>query len=316
MANATPSRLGQINAAGDNLALFLKVFAGEILTAFGRSSDFRQRHMVRTIAHGKSAQFPVLGRATAAYHVPGTEITGDIIRHGERVISIEDVLLAPVFVSNFDEMLNHYDVRGPYSTEIGQVLAKTYDKDVSRMVSLAARAAANLTGLDAGGTDNNAAYDTDGSVLYAGIFDAGVALDTKDVPAQDRWAMMKPVQYALVVRSEKPIDRDLNDPGNGSIAAGIVNRINNVQLVKTNNMAQEDDSANSDIPAGRREDYSVTQAQIFQKSAVGTVQLQDVTTESEYDIRRQGTLMIGKYLVGHDYLRPEAAYELRTGAPA
>lgn len=34
MANATPSRLGQINGANDVDALFLKVFSGEILTTF------------------------------------------------------------------------------------------------------------------------------------------------------------------------------------------------------------------------------------------------------------------------------------------
>ena len=38
--------------------------------------------------------------------------------------------------------------------------------------------------------------------------------------------------------------------------------------------------------------------------------------EQAYDIRRQGTLMVGKYLVGHGPLRPEAGWELRTGAPA
>lgn len=34
MAAATPSRLGQADSAGDAKALFLKVFAGEVLTAY------------------------------------------------------------------------------------------------------------------------------------------------------------------------------------------------------------------------------------------------------------------------------------------
>jgi hypothetical protein len=34
MANATVSRLGQAAGAGDAKALFLKVYAGEIITAF------------------------------------------------------------------------------------------------------------------------------------------------------------------------------------------------------------------------------------------------------------------------------------------
>lgn len=55
MANATVSRLGQINTAGDDKALFLKVFAGEVLTAFQESTVTAGRFMERTIASGKSA---------------------------------------------------------------------------------------------------------------------------------------------------------------------------------------------------------------------------------------------------------------------
>lgn len=55
MANITPSRLGQQNAAGDALALFLKVFSGEILKAFKEVNVALERSMVRTITSGKSA---------------------------------------------------------------------------------------------------------------------------------------------------------------------------------------------------------------------------------------------------------------------
>ena len=49
--------------------LFLKVFSGEVLTAFARNNIFNEQlHSVRTITSGKSAQFPVTGAATAAYH--------------------------------------------------------------------------------------------------------------------------------------------------------------------------------------------------------------------------------------------------------
>jgi hypothetical protein len=42
------------------------------------------------------------------------------------------------------------------------------------------------------------------------------------------------------------------------------------------------------------------------KSAVATVKLLDLGMEAAYDIRRQGTLMVAKYAVGHGSLRPEA----------
>ena len=49
---------------------------------------------------------------------------------------------------------------------------------------------------------------------------------------------------------------------------------------------------------------------IFHKSAVGTVKLRDLSMESEYQIERQGTLMVAKYAMGHGILRPEAAFLL------
>lgn len=58
MANATPSRVGQIDLAGDDWALFLKTFGGEILTAFEDENITQGLVMERNIAYGKSAQFP------------------------------------------------------------------------------------------------------------------------------------------------------------------------------------------------------------------------------------------------------------------
>ena len=55
-----------------------------------------------------------------------------------------------------------------------------------------------------------------------------------------------------------------------------------------------------------------TTALIAHTSAVGTVKLMDLAVESEYDIRRQGTLMVAKYAKGHGVLRPEAAVQIQS----
>ena len=49
----------------------------------------------------------------------------------------------------------------------------------------------------------------------------------------------------------------------------------------------------------------------YAPSAAGTVKLMDLATEMEYDIRRQGTLMVAKYAMGHGVLRPEAAVGIK-----
>ena len=59
MSNAVASRIGSINGASDKNALFLKVFSGEVLATFTRENKMLGMSTVRSIANGKSAQFPV-----------------------------------------------------------------------------------------------------------------------------------------------------------------------------------------------------------------------------------------------------------------
>src|SRR5210317_2378092 len=107
MANGltSPSRVGLVEGNSDNNELFLKKFSGEILQTFEESNVFKALHTVRTIANGKSAQFPVTGIATAAYHTPGQNIADSTnpylseIKHAEKVITIDDVLLASTFIA-------------------------------------------------------------------------------------------------------------------------------------------------------------------------------------------------------------------------
>lgn len=54
MANYTPSRPGSAGG-GDPRELFLKVFSGEVLTAFNQRQVMMDKHFVRTIDSGKSA---------------------------------------------------------------------------------------------------------------------------------------------------------------------------------------------------------------------------------------------------------------------
>ena len=88
MSNATVSFLGKADNSGDDNALFLKVFSSEVLAAFARQNKMLGMTSVRTISQGKSAQFPAVGKTTAAYHTPGNEINGSVIKHNERVITI------------------------------------------------------------------------------------------------------------------------------------------------------------------------------------------------------------------------------------
>jgi len=58
-------------------------------------------------------------------------------------------------------------------------------------------------------------------------------------------------------------------------------------------------------------DTTDTAALLFQKTGLATVKLMELATESQYDIRRQGTLMVAKMACGHGAVRPECIRELR-----
>jgi hypothetical protein len=316
MADAIVSRLGQVNGAGAVDSLFLKLFAGEVLTSFEQTQVMMDKHQVRTITQGKSAQFPVMGRADAYYHTPGQEILGGKIKHAERVITIDELLVAPTFIANIDEAKNHYDVRSVYTREMGAKLANTMDKHVLQTGVLAARTAKTIDDADQfGGTTVYGVDNTNGDALAEAMFEAARILDEKHVPEDQRFLFVRPAEFYAMAKSTKILNRDWG--GEGSYAGGNVIRVAGITIVKTNNLPKALVAAGS-VDAGTNDkyagDFTNTVGLIMHPSAVGTVKLLDLGMESEYQISRQGTLMVAKYAVGHGVLRPEAAIELSSAA--
>lgn len=314
MANATVSRLGQAGLAGDAKALFLKVFSGEVLTAFETTTLMKGLTRHRQIQSGKSAQFPATFRASSGYHTPGSEIVGKQIAHNEVTITIDDLLIADVFIANIDEAQNHYDVRGPYSSEIGHALARAYDQNIARNVIRAARGGALFSGDQGGSALTDADSNTSATSLAGSIWAAKQSMEEKDVPVDQQRvnAALKPAQWYLLAQEPTLIlNRDVD--GDGSYSKGTFSMVGGVDVHKSNNLPWgTDDSANTDIPTDYRISMATTTAAVFTEDAAATVQLMGLGMESEYDIRRQGTLMVAKYAVGHGPLRNKCAVEIKT----
>jgi hypothetical protein len=313
------SRSGQVNAGGSADALFLKVFAGEILTAFKNSTVTQGAFLEKTISSGKSASFPLTGIATAGYHTPGTDIfdpaTGLLsgIKHQETLINIDDLLVSATFIANMDEAKNHFDVRSVYAAELGSALALKWDSNVLQKAIKAARISSpKVTGLtNAVGTvlDKGATVATTASVLAAAINEAGIKMDEKNVPADGRICYLRPAHYGLLTQYTLALDKQTG--GSGSYADGKVYRIGGVELRKTNQLPNTDLSgAVTGDNNGYNASFLDTICLVAHRGAVGTVKLLDLAVESEYDMDRQGHKMLAKYAVGHGDLRPECAVEI------
>ena len=325
MANASPVSVGKVNAGGSEDALILKVFAGEVLTSFDRASVTDGAEMVRSISNGKSATFPVMGRVGAAYHTAGSEITGSDVNHNEKVITINDLLLSSVFLSNIEEAKNHWDVRSAYSTEIGRALAFQKDKHVLQTIGQAAQASANVSdsGYGAGTvlTDTGIASATDATAANAmidSLFDAAKALDDNYVPKEGRKCFLRTEEYYKMANATNAVNIDFSGGDNGGVKEGKIMKVAGIELIPTphfvsSNVNSGVDQGSATAGGSTPQAVNLTNyvALVSHPSAAGTVKLMDLAVESEYDIRRQGTLMVAKYAMGHGVLRPEAAVGIK-----
>jgi len=240
-SNASLTRQGQSNAAGDARALYLKLFSGEMFKGFQHNAIARDLVMKRTLKNGKSLQFVYTGHTKAEYHVPGQSILGNSDGSppvAEKTITVDDLLISSAFVYELDETLAHYELRGEISKKIGYALAQKYDRLIFRQIAKGARQASPITKsgfVEPGGTQvrvgtNNQASDAYvAASLVNAFYDAAAALDEKGVSSEGRVGVLNPRQYyeliqqvgdnGLVNRDEQGTSRQ---KGNGIVEiAGI-----------------------------------------------------------------------------------------------
>lgn len=325
MSNATPSLQGQVDGAGAADALFYKVFTGEILTAFDEKNVMESRVRTRNVKNQKSASFANTGKAGGRIHTPGAEILGSQMKHNETVITVDDLIISDVFIADIYEAMNHYEVRGEYSKQMGAALARTFDKQALRVLAAAAGATNKITGLP-GGTEHEvssgyaAADDATKAAEFAEIlFAAHQKFVENDVPAEDAVAIIRPADYFRLVRNKDLLNVDWG--GLGSYANAELPMVGGINLVVSNHIPAQADagSLNADgdtvdgldvISSAYAADYTKLIGLITTRDAVGCVKLIDLSLQSEWDIRRQGTLMVARMATGFGVLRPECAQKI------
>ena len=314
----TMTRTGQANSAGDSSALFLKVYAGEVLTAFEQASVTMDKHVIRSINSGISAQFPLVWKTAATEYAyingagdtgtTGIALDGTIIHKNEKVISIDGLLIADHFVNNLDEAMSQFEVRSIYAKEAGIALGTQWDQNVLQQGVLGARSSTLITSGNGGAVLTNGSYGTSGSTLGSGLFDAAEQLDENNVPENDRYMYVRPAQYYLMAETTSLINRDWG--GSGVYSEGEVMKVAGIHIVKTNNLPITNvSSAQVTTHDGN---FSTTKALVMHKSSVATVKLLNLAVETEYQIKNQGWIIVAKYAMGHGFIRPEGCVEFKT----
>lgn len=304
---------------GDQLALFLKVFSGEVLTAFTRASKVMNNHMIKTIDSGKSTSFPVMGRGKAHYLPAGSNLDDlrEAIPHNEVVINIDGLLTSDVLITDIFEAMNHYDVRGEYAKQLGEALAIAADgATVAEIAKLVKANTENITGLGkgivvektiTGGAGIN--YET-GKAVIDGLLEMKAKWTTQYVPEEERFAYITPEVESAIITSKDAINRDYGAVA--SIVDGNIDKLCGFKIIAVPHLKAggADKTGMLDTsPEGHEfpTDYAGALAVCAHRTAVATVKLKDLQLEHARRPELQADMIIAKNAVGHGGLRPEAS---------
>lgn len=324
MANVTianPMAIKGVAATdADKLALALKVFAGETLTAFQKTSVTHGHVLERSITSGKSAQFPVFGRTKAHYLKAGQNLDDkrENIQQGERIIQLDGLLTADTLIFDLDEFIAHYDFRSPYAAELGNALALSYDASVlAECAKEALNTNENVAGNGLGGviTVKVAAgtpginRDT-GLAIYQVLLQAKSKMAKNYVPATDRYAYIDPDFHSALASALEFLNRDYG--AGGTVLEGNVIRLAGFDVIECPHITRGGDD-NANVMQGDGHVFPAAYAAknpivICHKTAAGVLKLKDLSMEQARRPEYQGDQIIAKMAVGMGGLRPESAF--------
>ena len=318
----------------DKFGMFLKVFSGEVLTAFTRTTVTNTRHTIRSIQHGKSASFPVLGRTTARYLESGASLDEgrEKIKGTEKVIVVDGLLVSDVMISDIEDAMNHFDVKSEYSKQLGEALAIAYDGAVLAEIAAGCNIATlnneNIEGLGKPvvlkvPNTQKGSYLNDPEIWGKGILkmlaQAQAKLNAQYVPQGERYFYCKPEVYAAISAALLPTGSNfaaISNPQSGTLTNIFGFEIIQVphltvggvggkhQWVSVANGAEGPQQVGKDNVIGL----------FHHRSAVGTVKLKDMSIERGRRIEYQSDIIVGKQSMGHGLLRPEALGALITNS--
>lgn len=302
---------GKNGSPSDNLALFLKVFSGEVLTAFARRSVTMDKIITRTIASGKSAAFPVIGRAAAFYLAPGESVLDKqtAIKNTEKVITIDGLLAASTIVFDIQNAMAYFDSRQEYANQLGESLAITVDQNVLAEIAILTNTGTDENLLGLGHTKVYAIDDatdpaTFGKAILSQLMVARGAFTDNYVLTGDRYAYVEPETYSAILAALMPNSAQYS--ALGDLEKGVLSNVGGWTIVEVPHLSGSVDPKHTFPTTGDVTKENVV-VLLAHKSAVGMVKLKDVKLERERKAEYQGDLIVSTLACGVGGLRPEAA---------
>jgi hypothetical protein len=244
---------------------------------------------------------------------------------------MDQLLISSAFLYELDEILAHYDLRGPISRQIGQSLAEHYDRRVFRVLDRASAASSPVTGEPGGfqvklGVGNQ--YNA--QALVDGFFEAAAVLDERSAPQDGRCCVLSPRQYYSLISTvdTQILNRDIGSTQGNLNSGGGLYEIAGIKIYKSNNLPflgkygtstgtaiENTDSTNEKNDYGATTDFTNSCGLIFHRDAAAVVEAlgpEIQTTSGDVSVMYQGDLLVGRLAMGSGAVRVSVAGAFRN----
>ncbi len=176
---------------------FVKLFEAEVHQAYQSVQKLAGTCRTRTGVVGSTVQFPKIGAGQATVHIPSTNVSALNVTHSNVTATLSD-FVAPEYTSIFDQQKVNYDER----SELVQVVSNAIGRraDQIKLDALAAASSPQTVANSIGGSNTN--------INFAKIRESAKKLNTKNVPASDRYMVIHANGLANLLSEEQATSAD------------------------------------------------------------------------------------------------------------
>ena len=288
--------------------LFQKKFSTDVLRYFMDTNIMKPLITNKTIDAGKSEAFPVVGNTVAVPKANNAlELDVQNIAATERVIVIEDLLVAHAYLTDLDRAMAHYDSKSAQAESIGRALAKKVDIDVLQkvidagaIVDVPSRQAEGLLDFD----DDTFTREIEGTLTTgAGIYAAAVEACSEEADKDtvgESVFVFRPAQYFSLLNN--PQNTGFTWVSDPNVQSGKVPMLLGKKVYWSPHFP---DLAGNTIATGE------VGGVLFSKEAVGCLELMSISTRVDYVPTRISHLITGKMAVGYGILNHSCAINIK-----
>lgn len=242
LSSITVTRPNQLNGAGDELALAIAEFTGEVEGTIQRKSVTEGWVPVKSVKGTSTIQNKSIGESTLQVLTPGETPQASQNDIGRVNLTVDTTVLARAAVPLLDDFQTEFSARAEIGQEHGKKIAKFKDQAFFIQAYKAALLGASPYGSDGhlGGsvaTFAAAGDATDPAKIYAKLAELFATMEGKDVDPQmdDLVIALRPATFYALLQAEQVINGDYVTAA-GTKIDGFIFKAFGVPVVRSNNL--------------------------------------------------------------------------------